>query len=637
LNGAYCPDVQESKVSTGVSSIVNPILENIGKHRGPLALALATHAAYALLVALAPVLGLRQNVAIFSFLPAIGVALAFGMKAGLANAVFLALIENNLALVYAGVSVSAMMGSPGNIAGMLFLLATAYVVGHSRDLRIRLRNVLSVAEAAQRDLHASREKYRRIVEGLRRNHFFYTHDVNGVFTYLSPSVLDVLGYPVQEFLKHYGEYLTDDPVNRDVAAHTEQSILGKPQPPYEVDIFHKDGTRRRLEVSETPVFDESGRVVAVEGIAHDISARWEAERARAESESGFRALFEGTSEGVALVDPQTNRFIATNPAMCAMFGYTEEEFRSLGPEDLTPIEAREIMRRAMQMLEQGQPVPDDEGVSVTKTGAKINVIVANRPLTWKGKPAFHITFKDVTPLKQVQRRLEEKNKAIMDFSNMITHDLRNPLAGMKATLDMLQVTPALQSDTDALETVGIGLEAARYMESLLSDLLDVARMESGTKTLDLQRVRLRDIVDRVLVPLRLRAREKGIAIGVALENAEIVADPGEIVKVFMNLIGNAISYIGERADPCITIGMTGQKGVPTFFVKDNGIGIPVEDRATIFERFKRGSNVRTTRGTGLGLAIVKGIVEAHGGTVRAESAVGEGTTFLFTLGKSGCV
>ncbi|MBM4135886.1 MAG: sensor domain-containing diguanylate cyclase [Nitrospira sp.] len=122
-------------------------------------------------------------------------------------------------------------------------------------------------------LKESEIKYRRFVENLRQEHFFYRHNTDGVFTYLSPSITDVLGYSQEEFLTHFTEYLTDNPINKEVIHHTELSIKGIQQPPYEVEIYHKDGSIHRLEVSEFPVLDNKGNVVGVEGLAHDVTER----------------------------------------------------------------------------------------------------------------------------------------------------------------------------------------------------------------------------------------------------------------------------------------------------------------------------------------------------------------------------
>jgi len=120
-------------------------------------------------------------------------------------------------------------------------------------------------------LQQSEEKYRRLVENLKDEYFLYSHDTNGVFDYISPSITNILGYSQQEFLAHYTEYLTDDPINDEVVKHTDLSIQGIQQPAYDVEIFHKDGSMKMLEVVEIPVFSAEGKVVAVEGIGHDIT------------------------------------------------------------------------------------------------------------------------------------------------------------------------------------------------------------------------------------------------------------------------------------------------------------------------------------------------------------------------------
>ena len=120
-------------------------------------------------------------------------------------------------------------------------------------------------------LRKSEEKYRRLVESLREEYFFYSHDTNGVFQYISPSITDVLGYSQKEFLSHYTEYLTDDPINAEVINHTDLSIMGIKQPPYEVEIYHKDGSIKRLQVLEVPILNPVGQVISIEGIAHDIT------------------------------------------------------------------------------------------------------------------------------------------------------------------------------------------------------------------------------------------------------------------------------------------------------------------------------------------------------------------------------
>lgn len=123
-----------------------------------------------------------------------------------------------------------------------------------------------------RQLRQNQKKFQRLVDGLEM-HFLYSHDLDGVFTYVSPSVTSILGYTVAEFEADYKTYLTDSAVNEKAIVCTEHSIDGIAQLPYQLEIYHKNGERRMLEVLERPVVNDQGEVIAVEGIAQDISAR----------------------------------------------------------------------------------------------------------------------------------------------------------------------------------------------------------------------------------------------------------------------------------------------------------------------------------------------------------------------------
>ncbi|MCP4546421.1 MAG: PAS domain S-box protein [bacterium] len=126
---------------------------------------------------------------------------------------------------------------------------------------------------AEDAVRQSEEKFRRFSENLKEEYFFYSHDLEGKFRYLSPSITNILGYQPEDFSKHYAEYLTDHPVNESVARTINVSTEKLPQSSYEAEIHHRDGTVHRFEMHEVPVCDEPGQVVAIEGIAHDITER----------------------------------------------------------------------------------------------------------------------------------------------------------------------------------------------------------------------------------------------------------------------------------------------------------------------------------------------------------------------------
>ncbi len=143
------------------------------------------------------------------------------------------------------------------------------IIGVWRDITDR--------KQADEALRVSEEKYRNLVENIEEKHFIYSYNTNGVFTYVSPSVSQMLGYFPEEFCTHYIQYLTVNPANKEVIRRTERSICGEKQPPYEVQIYHKDGSIKWLEVTEVPVVDIDNNIVAVQGIAYDITDRKYAE------------------------------------------------------------------------------------------------------------------------------------------------------------------------------------------------------------------------------------------------------------------------------------------------------------------------------------------------------------------------
>ena len=117
------------------------------------------------------------------------------------------------------------------------------------------------------------EQYRNLVESMEDYYLFYTHNNEGLFTYVSPSVNGILGYTQGEFLTHYTKYMTDNPVNKKAEEATNMAINGQRHTPYELEVLHKNGTKRWLEVSEHPVYDDNMKVIRVEGIARDISTQ----------------------------------------------------------------------------------------------------------------------------------------------------------------------------------------------------------------------------------------------------------------------------------------------------------------------------------------------------------------------------
>ncbi len=237
------------------------------------------------------------------------------------------------------------------------LIAGVMVWNRTLNRRVRERTAQYRQELARRE--SSEARYRRLVESLEQEYFFYSHGTDGVFTYVSPSITNVLGYGQEEYRLHYQETLTDWPLNTKVIEHTKAAIRGEKQPPYEIEVHHKDGERRRLEVVETPVFDQERKVVSIEGIAHDITAKKQAEDALRTHQQHLTTLLETIPHGIQENDLE-GVVTYSNPAHHHMLGYQTGELIGKAIWDMHPAEADKQKLQdylGYLVVEQPEPTP----------------------------------------------------------------------------------------------------------------------------------------------------------------------------------------------------------------------------------------------------------------------------------------
>ena len=155
--------------------------------------------------------------------------------------------------------------------------------------------------ASQR-LEKSETKYRNLIKNLKGHYFIYAHDAKGMFTYVSDSMTQILGYTADEFLHHYEKYLTDDPINKKVHFYTDKALKGETQKPYELSVYHKDASIRYIEVTELPVFDDHGKVTGVDGIARDITDKHFAEHEKDMQQRFLQSIIDGIHDPVMVID-----------------------------------------------------------------------------------------------------------------------------------------------------------------------------------------------------------------------------------------------------------------------------------------------------------------------------------------------
>jgi two-component system, OmpR family, sensor histidine kinase SenX3 len=275
--------------------------------------------------------------------------------------------------------------------------------------------------------------------------------------------------------------------------------------------------------------------------------------------------------------------------------------------------------------------------SVALAGAVREVQVSGRAVTVDAEHGEHdlravasrvgdetlLLVNDRTP----ERRVEELRR---NFVVNASHELKTPVTAIRTLSEALAVTVDRDPDRTRQLLRRLDQESER-LARLVYDLLDLRRLEERGP-LERVPVDLAELVRQTVVGALDRADERDVELSVdAPLHAYVAGVPGDLQVVVKNLIGNAIQY--NRPGGLVECSVETEDGAQVLRVRDTGIGIPQEDHGRIFERFYRVDSARSreTGGTGLGLAIVRHAVESHGGTIRVDSLVGEGTTFTVTL------
>ena len=236
-------------------------------------------------------------------------------------------------------------------------------------------------------------------------------------------------------------------------------------------------------------------------------------------------------------------------------------------------------------------------------------------------------------LAKANEELVRLNKMKSDFVSAVSHELRTPLTSIKGYTALIRggkMGPVSKDQGERLDKIN---RQTDYLSNLISDLLDIARIESGRVGMTIRPVELPRLIDGVIDLLGPQLKEKDLNVEVKLppKLPPIQADENHFQRVFINLLSNAVRFTPVKGT--LSILGTSTDAWLQIEVSDTGIGISPEDLAMMFTEFFRADNPvnRERKGTGLGLVLVKRIVEAHGGQIGVRSEVGHGTTFTFTL------
>ncbi len=511
-------------------------------------------------------------------------------------------------------------------------------VAHRAWESIERSRIAIELRAAEEQVRASHDYLRLLLDCTEEG--FYSIDREGVTIMCNAAFLKILGFQHESEVigrKLHGvihhahpdgaHYCVEDcPIYR--AARD-----GVPALVDDEMFFRVEGSAFPVEYRARPVWRD-GQLHGAVCTFVDLTQRRRTEDALRKSEAHLQSVFGQTAAGICETDLQ-GRIVKINDRFCEMVGRTREELLSTSMQEIThpddlplnlPLFKRIIATGESFEIEKRYLRPDGSSVWVNNTVSLI------RAPAGQGSDSTLAVCIDITKRKHAEEALREADRRKDEFLAMLAHELRNPMAPIRAAADLLEsrdLAPEQRRRTSQIIS-----RQVKHMTGLVDDLLDVSRVTRGLAELQQARLDVKQVIADAIEQTRplMEAKRHRLVVELAFDAAQVLGDHKRLVQVLSNLLGNAAKYTPAEGRIEVTMGATDEQVV--LAVADNGIGIAQELQVRIFDLFAQAdrSPDRSQGGLGIGLALVRSLVELHGGSVAAHSeGVGKGSRFVVTL------
>ncbi len=498
-----------------------------------------------------------------------------------------------------------------------------------------------VIEQRTKELNQSKEEYKALIESA--SDIIFKISVDGYFTYVSPVCSELTGHDYSKLIgAHYLEFIHPNFKN-EVQQFYFSAFENKTEKSYlEFPIIKTDNTLLWLGQQVQIDFSDPENI-HITAVARDISELVFTRTALEASEKKYRGILEGMELGLLEVD-NFGKIQKAYRWFCDMTGYTAEELLGQYPQSLfLKPEDFKIMEMHSNNRMRGQAGVYEIELR-RKDGSYIWVAISGAPYyNIKGEVEGSIgAHLDITYQKDLQKELE-KAKDVAEKAQMaeklflaqMSHEIRTPLNAVLGMANLLLLTDLNEEQDQYVNDLKF---ATDILHGLISDVLDLSKIESGELKLMLSEIELENSISMICKTLNYKAQEQGNLITFSIDPLipkNIRADKTLLNQILLNLIGNSIKFNtnGSIVVSCVLLESSNEIDLLEFKITDNGIGIAPEKIDHIFDRFIQVQShlQETNMGAGLGLAICKKLVELHGGDISATSIPNKETTFRFTL------
>ena len=489
-------------------------------------------------------------------------------------------------------------------------------------------------------------------------------DANGVIQIFNVGAEQMLGYAAAEVMNKITPADISDPQELIARAEELSMELGTPITPgfealvfkasrgiediYELTYIRKDGSRFPAVVSVTALRDDRGDIIGYLLIGTDNTARKQVEEEQKKSDQKLRdqqfytrSLIESNIDALMTTDP-SGIITDVNRQMEALTGCTRDELIGAPFKDYftDPRRAEAAIKRVLRE----KSVTDYELTARARDG--VQTVVSYNATTFYDRnrklEGVFAAARDVTERKRFEAELqqaralaESASRTKSDFLASMSHEIRTPMNAIMGIADLLAKT-SLTAEQD--KYVQIFRRAGDNLLNLINDILDLSKVEASQLELEQTGFQLNDHLEKVIEIVAGRAQEKGLTLDWMIAPdvcLDLVGDPTRLRQVLLNLLGNAIKFT-QTGGVALRVELDTESSSPTalrFVVTDTGIGIPNDKLGRVFERFTQADSSTTRRfgGSGLGLTICKRLVELMGGRIWAQSDIGQGSVFTFTV------
>jgi PAS domain S-box-containing protein len=491
---------------------------------------------------------------------------------------------------------------------------------------------------AERALRESEEKFRALFEG--SSHGVVLHDEKELLEVNPAAVRIMRRHRAKELLgKHPAEMAPAFQPNGESSAATGrkhvETCLAQGSARFDWIASAPNGEEIPLEVTLTRI-QWSGRQI-IQALITDITERTRAQAALAESEARFGAAFQASPAFLGILRMSDEKYVLANDAYLNWLGYPLEEVLGHTCIDLgiwENLAERDSVLKDMHAL---GSIRQRECRWRNRRGQRSTVLLSAETIKLNDTPHMLSMATDITQRKRAEEELlrtlereKELSRLKSSFVSLVSHEFRTPLGIIQSSAELLREFHHRMQPAERDEQLEFIVRNTRRMAGMMEGVLVLSRLEAGKLSFQPAKLDLNQFCRRVVDEV-LSATNRRCTIELSLNSVppEVEGDEQLLGHIFTNLLTNAVKYSEPGAAVSFTVEGEGHDAVCV--VQDRGIGISEEDQHQLFEAFHRGGNVGSRPGTGLGLLLVKRCAELHGGKVKVNSSIGEGTTVTVRL------